>query len=108
MLFQHCHSDLLDSNFASVIMFSSVALQTEFPYLALVATSKSAIEGLTRTLGTEWLFKLGQNMRWTVASHMTSLGVSRLTVLKILNHSESGITAVYDRHSHDREKRAAL
>jgi integrase len=39
---------------------------------------------------------------------MTSLGVSRLTVSKILNHSESGITAVYDRHSYDREKRDAL
>ncbi|MDP2179994.1 site-specific integrase [Methylicorpusculum sp.] len=48
------------------------------------------------------------DLRRTAASHMTSLGVSRLTVSKILNHSESGITAVYDRHSYDREKRAAL
>ncbi len=27
---------------------------------------------------------------------------------KILNHVESGITAVYDRHSYDAEKRHAL
>ena len=29
-------------------------------------------------------------------------------VSKILNHVESGITAVYDRHSYDAEKRHAL
>ncbi len=39
---------------------------------------------------------------------MTSMGVPRLTVSKILNHVESGITAVYDRHSYDQEKRQAL
>ncbi len=32
----------------------------------------------------------------------------RLVVSKILNHVESGITAVYDRHSYDAEKRHAL
>lgn len=39
---------------------------------------------------------------------MTSLGVSRLTVAKILNHAEQGVTAVYDCHSYDMEKRATL
>ena len=39
---------------------------------------------------------------------MTSAGISRLTVSKILNHAEKGITAVYDRHSYDAEKRDAL
>ena len=29
-------------------------------------------------------------------------------VSKVLNHVESGITAVYDRHSYDAEKRRAL
>ena len=42
------------------------------------------------------------------ASFMTSMGISRLVVSKILNHAESGITAVYDRHSYDAEKRQAL
>ena len=39
---------------------------------------------------------------------MTSMGISRLTVSKILNHVERGVTAVYDRHSDDKEKREAL
>jgi hypothetical protein len=39
---------------------------------------------------------------------MTGMGISRLVVSKILNHVERGITAVYDRHSYDKEKRQAL
>jgi hypothetical protein len=39
---------------------------------------------------------------------MTGMGISRLTVKKILNHAERDVTAVYDRHSYDPEKRAAL
>lgn len=48
------------------------------------------------------------DLRRTAASHMTSMGISRLVVSKILNHAESGVTAVYDRHSYDREKKEAL
>jgi integrase len=48
------------------------------------------------------------DLRRTAASFMTSLGISRLVVAKILNHVETGVTAVYDRHSYDREKKAAL
>ena len=48
------------------------------------------------------------DLRRTAASYMTSIGISRLVVSKILNHAESGVTAVYDRHSYDTEKRAAL
>jgi hypothetical protein len=45
----------------------------------------------------------------THASHMTGeLGIPRLTVSKILNHQETGVTRVYDRHSYDKEKREAL
>jgi integrase len=39
------------------------------------------------------------DLRRTAASQMTSIGISRLVVSKILNHAEPGITAVYDRHS---------
>jgi hypothetical protein len=39
---------------------------------------------------------------------MTGSGIDRLLVSKLLNHVESGITAVYDRHSYDKEKRQAL
>ncbi len=48
------------------------------------------------------------DLRRTAASHMTGAGIPRLTVSKILNHAEQGVTAVYDRHSYDREKRQAL
>jgi integrase len=48
------------------------------------------------------------DLRRTAASLMTGMGISRLTVAKILNHVERGVTATYDRHSYDAEKRAAL
>jgi integrase len=48
------------------------------------------------------------DLRRTAASLMTGMGVSRLTVKKILNHAERDVTAVYDRHSYDPEKRTAL
>jgi integrase len=48
------------------------------------------------------------DLRRSAASHMTSMGISRLVVSKILNHVERGVTAVYDRHSYDKEKRQAL
>ena len=50
----------------------------------------------------------GHDLRRTAASHMTSIGIPRLVVSKVLNHAEPGVTAVYDRHSYDAEKRAAL
>ncbi|WP_153188684.1 tyrosine-type recombinase/integrase, partial [Candidatus Magnetaquicoccus inordinatus] len=48
------------------------------------------------------------DLRRTAASLMTGMGISRLVVSKILNHVERSITAVYDRHGYDQEKRLAL
>lgn len=48
------------------------------------------------------------DLRRTAASHMTAAGIPRLVVSKVLNHAESGVTAVYDRHGYDNEKRQAL
>lgn len=49
------------------------------------------------------------DLRRTAASYMTSMGFDRLKyVAKILNHVETGVTRVYDRHSYDAEKREAL
>lgn len=50
----------------------------------------------------------GHDLRRTAASHMASAGIPRLTISKVLNHVERTVTAVYDRHSYDPEKRAAL
>jgi integrase len=48
------------------------------------------------------------DLRRTAASHIASMGFSRLVIAKILNHLENGVTAIYDRHSYDKEKRTAL
>jgi integrase len=49
------------------------------------------------------------DIRRTVASKMTGdLRVSRFVLERILNHTDNSVTAVYDRHSYDQEKRDAL
>ena len=48
------------------------------------------------------------DLRRTAASHMTELGISRIVVSKILNHSDSSVTGVYDRYEYGPEKRRAL
>lgn len=48
------------------------------------------------------------DLRRTAASHMTSMGIPRTDVSKVLNHSDSSVTAVYDRNSYDKEKQIAL
>ena len=48
------------------------------------------------------------DLRRTAASMMTASGIQRLTVSKVLNHVETGVTSVYDRHSYDKEKQKAL
>jgi integrase len=48
------------------------------------------------------------DLRRTAASHMTSMGIYRLVVGKILNHAEPNVTAVYDRYGYDVEKKLAL
>ena len=47
------------------------------------------------------------DLRRTAAS-MTKLGVPRLHVEKILNHSTGDIAEIYDRHDYAAEKRVAL
>ena len=39
---------------------------------------------------------------------MAGMGIPRLVVAMILNHVESGVARVYDRHSYDKEKQEAL
>lgn len=48
------------------------------------------------------------DLRRTAATYMTQIGISRLVVSKILNHVDNHITAIYDRHSYDTEKKDAL
>jgi integrase len=48
------------------------------------------------------------DLRRTAATHMAANETSRLVISKILNHVESGITAIYDRYNYDKEKLDAL
>ncbi len=48
------------------------------------------------------------DLRRTAASNMAALGINRLVISKILNHVETSVTAIYDRHTYDAEKRHAL
>ena len=81
-------------------VFPSPRLQqrpiTNVPQTARLVADKAGVRYVTHDL------------RRTAASHMTSMGISRLVVAKILNHAEPGVTKVYDRHSYDAEKRQAL
>lgn len=48
------------------------------------------------------------DLRRTAATHMTSLGIQRLYVNKLLNHADNETTAIYDRHHYWDEKKHAL
>jgi integrase len=48
------------------------------------------------------------DLRRTASSFMTKLGIPRLHVEKVLNHSTGDIAEVYDRHDYLPEKRVAL
>jgi integrase len=48
------------------------------------------------------------DLRRTAASNMAALGINRLVISKILNHVETNVTAIYDRHGYNAEKRHAL
>lgn len=51
---QAAFASLKKSGRGSVVLFSTVAVQTGFPFHALVSASKGAIEGLARALAAEW------------------------------------------------------
>ncbi len=70
-----------------------------------IAHAQKAIERIVEASGVDFR---GHDLRRTAASLMVGAGVPRLVISKILNRVETGVTAVYDRHSYDLEKRAAL
>ena len=67
--------------------------------------SKAKLQ-MDRLSGVEnWKF---HDLRRTVATNLTKLGIDRLILQKIINHSERGVTQIYDRYSYMDEKRKAL
>ncbi|MBF0460381.1 MAG: tyrosine-type recombinase/integrase [Magnetococcales bacterium] len=101
---------------AKALLTRAKELSGESPYLFPSPRNINAPVGgtsvdhaLHRALATLGLVDvIPHDLRRTAASLMTGMGISRLVVSKLLNHVEQGITAVYDRHSYDREKRQAL
>jgi integrase len=73
--------------------------------LGPLAGIQKAIQRVRRRAGIDLR---GHDLRRTAASNLASMGIPRLVIARILNHVETGVTAVYDRHSYDREKREAL
>jgi integrase len=64
-----------------------------------------AAQRLGQRLGFGWRI---HDLRRTAASMMAELGVSRFIIGQVLNHADSSVTAIYDRHSYLPEKREAL
>lgn len=58
---QQCMPALKNTQQASIVLFSTVAVQTGFNFHSMVAASKGAIEGLTRALAAELAPKIRVN-----------------------------------------------
>ena len=78
------------------------------PGSASHVTPSSLSRALNRSTFEELEHFTPHDLRRTAATHMTGIGIPRLVVSKILNHVDSSITSIYDRHSYDAEKKHAL
>lgn len=58
---QACVAKLKNANNPSIVLFSTVAMQMGFNYHSLVASSKGAVEGLTKALAAEFAPKIRVN-----------------------------------------------
>ena len=83
-------SNLKSAEKASIVLFSTVAVQTGMPYHASIASSKGAIEGLTRSLAAEFSPSIRVNC---IAPSITNTPLAD----KLLNN-ESKLKASEDRH----------
>lgn len=72
-ILQSIYKNLRKSSHASIVFFSSVAVQTGLPYHASIAISKGAVEGLTRTLAAELAPKIRVN---AIAPSMTDTNLA--------------------------------
>lgn len=67
-ILQQIHKNLKKSEQASIVLYSSVAVQTGMPFHATIAASKGAVEGITRALAAELAPKIRVN---AIAPSMT-------------------------------------
>ena len=82
--------NLLSSKQASIVLFSTVAVQTGMPFHSSVSISKGAIEGLTKALAAEFSPKIRVNC---VAPSLTSTAMAN----KLINTPEK-LEASNNRH----------
>lgn len=82
--------NLNNSSQASIVLFSTVAVQTGMPFHSSVAVSKGAIEGLTRSLAAELAPKISVN---AIAPSLVNTPLAE----KFLN-SESKMERAVERH----------
>lgn len=73
-ILQQALPSLKKSESASVVLFSTVAVQTGFTFHSQVSASKGAIEGLTRALAAEWAPKIRVN---AIAPSLTQTNLSK-------------------------------
>jgi NAD(P)-dependent dehydrogenase (short-subunit alcohol dehydrogenase family) len=84
------YNNLKSSGKASIVLFSTVAVQTGMTYHASIAAAKGAIEGLTRSLAAEFAPSIRVNC---IAPSITNTPLAE----KLLNN-ETKIKASEDRH----------
>lgn len=82
--------NLIKSKNASIVLFSTVAVQTGMPFHSSIASAKGAIEGLTRNLAAEFAPEIRVNC---IAPSLTNTPLAE----KFIN-SESKLKASQDRH----------
>ncbi|AFY00896.1 tyrosine-type recombinase/integrase [Bdellovibrio bacteriovorus] len=102
-LINHAHSNFRESKwlFPSTVVFRRDKTTGDFH----ISNIQKAIQRLRKTSGVDFN---GHDFRRTMATWLAASGVERMTISKLLNHSDKSITAVYDRYSYDNEKRLAL
>ena len=83
-------NNLKSSESASIVLFSTVAVQTGMQYHASIASAKGAVEGLTRSLAAEFAPTIRVNC---IAPSITNTPLAE----KLLNN-EAKIKASEDRH----------
>jgi NAD(P)-dependent dehydrogenase (short-subunit alcohol dehydrogenase family) len=84
------YNNLKDAGKASIVLFSTVAVQTGMPYHASIASAKGAVEGLTRSLAAEFAPNIRVNC---IAPSITNTPLAE----KLLNN-ETKIKSSEDRH----------
>jgi len=83
-------NNLKSSEKSSIVLFSTVAVQTGMPYHASIASAKGAIEGLTRSLAAEFAPSIRVNC---IAPSITDTPLAN----KLLNN-ESKVKSSEERH----------